>query len=85
VWDVFANQSEKFDSFATHSLLSLSIGKDNVKIVDLLIKNSVDYNIDLNGKDIFGKTGYHYCEGQAKGQVKKLILKNADQFNIDLN
>ena len=23
MWDVFANQSKKFDSFATHSLLSL--------------------------------------------------------------
>ena len=23
MWDVFANQSEKFDSFASHSLLSL--------------------------------------------------------------
>jgi hypothetical protein len=28
VWDVFANQSENFDSFASHSLLSLLIPKN---------------------------------------------------------
>ena len=27
MWDVFANQSENFDSFATHSLLTISIEK----------------------------------------------------------
>ena len=27
MWDVFANQNENFDSFATHSLLSLISGK----------------------------------------------------------
>ena len=29
MWDVFANQSENFDSFATHSLLSLVVGNEN--------------------------------------------------------
>jgi hypothetical protein len=31
VWDVFANQSENFDSFASHSLLSLQTGKLRVR------------------------------------------------------
>ena len=28
MWDVFANQSENFDSFASHSLLSLPFGQE---------------------------------------------------------
>ena len=38
-----------------------SIGQ--VKVVEFLIKNSVEHNINLNAKDISGKTGFNYaCE-----------------------
>ena len=64
-----------------------------VKLVELLIKNSVECNINLNAKNNNGKTGYHHAcshsqtgsHAQACGQVQKLILDNSTQFNIDLN
>ena len=52
-----------------------------VKIVELLIKKSVEYNIDLNAKNHNGFSGY----ALSSGQVKKMILDNSAQFNIDLN
>ena len=54
----------------------------DVELVELIIKKSVDFNIDLNVKDCHGKTGFqHACSSD---QVKKLIVDNSDQFNIDL-
>ena len=51
MWDVFANESENFDSFATHSLLSLAgkVDQSGIKSVINLFKsmpvNPVFYSI----------------------------------------
>ena len=38
-------------------------GSGQVRIVELLIENSVECNINLNAKDDVGKAGFHYaCE-----------------------
>ena len=60
-------------------------GGGNVKIVELLIKNSVKFNIDLNAKDKDGKTVYISLKNRGYDRVRKLIRDNSAQFNIDLN
>jgi len=65
--------------------------RGDVKIVELMIKKSVECNINLNAIDDWqrcnkkkaGKTGYNYSNGN--GQVTRLIRDNSAQFNIDLN
>ena len=61
----------------------------HVKIVELLIKDSVEFNFDLNAKDSNGNSGYHLaCRWQRSkfnDPVIKLIFDNSAEFNIDLN
>ena len=59
----------------------------NVKLVELLIKNSVEFNMDLNAKnEYYGKTGFHYaCEKYQKVKLVELLIKNSVECNIDLN
>ena len=53
MWDVFANQNENFDSFATHSLLSLDLGEIFPDILTIL-----DYAFILH---LISKSTYTVC------------------------
>ena len=61
--------------------------KGNVRIAELIIKKSIENNIDLNWKPgrYPGRTGFH--DACTSGQVKivELLIENAAEFNIDLN
>ena len=49
MWDVFANQSEKFDSFASHSLLSLLHTKSNLNLIWILENSVKRRTVGCNG------------------------------------
>merc|ERR1712223_862687 len=61
------------------------VGGD-VEIVEIIIKNSVLFNIDLNAKNNEGKTAFHYaCEIGCAEEIAEMIIENSVHFNIDLN
>ena len=48
------------------------------------MENSVEFNIELNAKDNFGETAFHYaCEFGRKSIVELMII-NSDSLNLDL-
>jgi ankyrin len=65
----------------------LACQRSQVEIVELMIKNSVECNIDLNAKNEYdGKTGFHYaCVKGRKVKLVELLIKNSVECNIDLN
>ena len=56
-----------------------------VKVVKILIKNSVECKINLNAKNGDGKTGFHYAFESGRIELVKVLIKNSVEFNIDLN
>ena len=53
-------------------------------IVEMLITNSKDFNIDLNAKTKYGKTGFHLACTLGHKAIVELIVDNSKYFNIDL-
>ena len=59
--------------------------RGHIKIVELLIKNSVECKINLNAKNGDGMTGFHYAFESGRIELVKVLIKNTVEFNIDLN
>ena len=52
--------------------------------MDFIQKNKDKYKIDVNERDIFGKTAFYYASRE-NDKLEKLLLDNAETFNIDTN
>ena len=61
-------------------------------IAKIIMKNSAEFNIDLNAKDNLGMTAFHelfllylpnYRNGHA--EIAEMLIRNSVEFNIDLN
>ena len=55
------------------------------ELVELMIRKSVELNIDLNAKDRHGKNGYHYACESGHVKIVELLIKNSVECNINLN
>ena len=53
-------------------------------LLDFFQKNKDKHVIDVNEKDIFGKTAFYYASRENE-ELEKLLLDNAESFNIDTN
>merc|ERR1712062_189949 len=51
----------------------------------LIIKNSKEFDIDLNAKDDYGSTAWHSACCNGKTETAQLIIQNSKEFGIDLN
>ena len=43
------------------------------------------FNIDVNAKDMYGKTGYHLACQNSQVRIVESLIKNSVEFNKDLN
>ena len=57
----------------------------HVKIFELLIKKSVECNIDLNAKDSAGRTGFHHACICGHVKIVDLVIKKSVECDINLN
>ena len=54
-------------------------------IVEIIMKNSVKFEIDLNAKDNGGWTAFHLACMDAQSKVVEMLKENSAEFNINLN
>ena len=45
----------------------------------MLIRNSADLNIDLNARDLEGRTAFHLACGQEHSELADVIIKSSDR------
>merc|ERR1719483_2061675 len=57
----------------------------HIEIVELLIKNSVELNFNLNAKANNGFTGFHYACFNGHVKMVELLIQNSVEFHINLN
>ena len=57
----------------------------HVDVVELIMKNSINFNNDLNAKCIYGETAFHAICRNGKSDIAEMIMKNSFDLNIDLN
>ena len=51
----------------------------------MLMKNSAQFNIDLNAKDNYGRTAFHWaCYWYRSTNVIDIMINNSESFNLDL-
>ena len=55
------------------------------KVAEMLIRNSTDLNIDLNARDLEGRTAFHLACGQEHSELADVIIKSSEETNIELN
>ena len=48
------------------------------------MKNSIEFDLDLNAKDNFGMTAFHLACWWGKARTVETLLLNSKQFNIDV-
>ena len=54
-------------------------------MVELFLRNSIKYNIDLNAKDsLHGYTGFHFACFEGHVEIVEILVDNAEEFDIDL-
>ena len=58
--------------------------KGNTETVQMVIKYSKDFGIDLNAKDNRGNTALHWACSTGKTETVQMILKNWKEFGIDI-
>ena len=66
--------------------LHLAVRNGQIDIVEKIIKNSVEFGIDLNAKDSrMGLTAFHHTCSLGKAKIAELFIDNYLALNIDLN
>jgi len=63
--------------------LACKYGK--TETAQVIIKNSKNFDIDLNAKDEHGDTALHKAIYNGETETVQLIIKNSKEFGIDLN
>ena len=51
----------------------------------MMMKYSVDLNIDLNAKTNNGDTAFHHACRNGHSLIVETLIQNSTKFNIDLN
>lgn len=51
----------------------------------MFIQKSIEFNIDLNAKDMNGQTAFQLACLYGHLDTVEILIKNSRQFNIDLN
>ena len=54
-------------------------------MAEMLTKKSVEFNINLNCKDKFGMTGFHYACREGNLKIVEILMQNSPEYNINLN
>ena len=49
------------------------------------LQKSDEFNIDLNTKDIVGKTAFHLACNNGHSKIAEMLMQKSVKFNIDLN
>ena len=49
------------------------------------MKNSAEFNIELNAKNNSGNTAFHLACLQGNVKIVDMLMKNSAEFNIELN
>merc|ERR1712004_688955 len=60
------------------------MGNGKTETVQLLIKYSKDFGIDLNAKNNNGRTALHLACKNGETETVQMILKNWKEFGIDI-
>ena len=55
------------------------------KLAEMLIQKSAKFNIDLNAKDIQGKTGFHWVCIKNETEIAEMLIQKSAELKIDLN
>ena len=71
--------------YTGNTAFHLACNNSNSKIVEMLIKKSTEFNIDLNAKDVFGETAFHHACRNGHSLIVETLIQNSTEFNIDLN
>ena len=57
---------------------------ESIKIVEVLLEHSTAMNLDLNNKDVHGRTAFHYaCYNRSVGVAKALLEAGVDATLLD--
>ena len=51
----------------------------------MIVKNSVEFNIELNTRGNNDNTAFHYACMHGQSEIVEMIMKNSVEFNIELN
>ena len=54
------------------------------EIVELLMKKSSEFKIDLNNKDNWGRTGFHWACWSGEVNIVDMIINQSEALKIDL-
>ena len=66
--------------------LHLAVRNGQIDMVEKIMKNSVEFGIDLNAKDSdLGLTAFHHACALGKVSIAELFILNHVQLNIELN
>ena len=58
--------------------------KGQAGIAEIIMKNSAQLNFDLNAKDNFGRTAFHYACIWGKTSIVDIMINNYEAFKLDL-
>ena len=80
------NQKVLWKNVNGTKVFQLACEKGHTKMAEILIQNSVKFNIDLNVKyGYFEKTAFQTACHYGCSEVVEIIVKKSTEFNIDLN
>ena len=54
------------------------------KITEMIMKNSVKFNIELNAKDNYGSTAFHFACRYGKTSIVDMMINNSESLKLDL-
>ena len=80
---VLENTNEDDENGKTAFHFACQMGR--TKTVEMLLENSVKFNILLNKKDNRGKTAFHWACQNAHSEIVELLIKKSVELNININ
>ena len=59
----------------------------HVKASEILMKNSVEFNINLNAKDFLGRTAFHWLCSRTSipSRLVQMMIDNSEAIKLDLS
>ena len=64
--------------------LHLACEYGHVKVVEIIIQKSADFNIDLNAKDQRGKTAFHLACWNGHSKIAEMLIQKSKVIYIRL-
>ena len=56
----------------------------HTKIAKFLMKKSIEFNIELNAKDEYGRTAFHLASSYGNTKIVKILIEHSKIFGLDL-